>query len=148
MESIGRLSILCTDGDVVILIYRGYPIEELAVKSSLLEVAYLLSKSYQQLEDVEAMGYLPNSSQFCFAIPLVVGYLSPSSDDPDMKIMGPQQNLYENSLCRTVILSGNKLKKSTTETSTLSLHTPNSLQRQRPAFRRPRTVDSHHGRRS
>jgi citrate synthase len=38
-----RSSISYIDGDQGILRYRGYPIEELADKSSYLEVAYLLS---------------------------------------------------------------------------------------------------------
>jgi citrate synthase len=38
-----RSSISYIDGDQGILRYRGYPIEELAEKSSYLEVAYLLS---------------------------------------------------------------------------------------------------------
>jgi citrate synthase len=37
-----RSSISYIDGDQGILRYRGYPIEELAEKSSYLEVAYLL----------------------------------------------------------------------------------------------------------
>ena len=39
-----RSSICYIDGDEGILRYRGYPIEELAERSSFLEVAYLLSK--------------------------------------------------------------------------------------------------------
>ena len=39
-----RSSISFIDGDKGILRYRGYPIEELAEKSSFLEVAYLLSE--------------------------------------------------------------------------------------------------------
>ena len=38
-----RSSITYIDGDAGILEHRGYPIEELAEKSSFLEVAYLLS---------------------------------------------------------------------------------------------------------
>lgn len=37
-----RSSITYIDGDVGTLLYRGYPIEQLAAKSSFLEVAYLL----------------------------------------------------------------------------------------------------------
>src|SRR5438045_8957760 len=37
-----RSSITYIDGDEGILLYRGYPIEELAAKSDFLEVAYLL----------------------------------------------------------------------------------------------------------
>jgi citrate synthase len=39
-----RSSISYIDGDEGILRYRGYPIEELAEKSTYLEVAYLLSE--------------------------------------------------------------------------------------------------------
>lgn len=39
-----RSSICYIDGDEGILRYRGYPIEELAERSTFLEVAYLLSK--------------------------------------------------------------------------------------------------------
>lgn len=39
-----RSSICYIDGDEGILRYRGYPIEELAEKSTFVEVAYLLSK--------------------------------------------------------------------------------------------------------
>lgn len=39
-----RSSISYTDGDLGILRYRGYPIEELAESSTFVEVAYLLSK--------------------------------------------------------------------------------------------------------
>lgn len=39
-----RSTISYIDGDKGILRYRGYPIEELAEKSSFLEVAYLLSE--------------------------------------------------------------------------------------------------------
>src|SRR5713226_1406222 len=48
-----RSRITFIDGDKGILRYRGYPIEELAEKSSYLEVAYLL-----------LYGELPTKSQF------------------------------------------------------------------------------------
>src|ERR1700743_2604895 len=48
-----RSAITYIDGDKGILEYRGYPIEQLAEKSSFLEVAYLLLH-----------GELPNKSQF------------------------------------------------------------------------------------
>ena len=41
-----RSAITFIDGDKGILQYRGYPIEELAEKSSFLEVAYLLVPSH------------------------------------------------------------------------------------------------------
>jgi len=40
-----RSSISYIDGDEGILRYRGYPVEELAEKSTYTEVTYLLSKS-------------------------------------------------------------------------------------------------------
>jgi citrate synthase len=51
--AIARSSITYIDGDKGILMYRGYPIEQLAEKSSYLEVAYLLLN-----------GELPNQSEF------------------------------------------------------------------------------------
>jgi citrate synthase len=48
-----RSAITYIDGDVGILRYRGYPIEQLAEKASFLEVAYLLRK-----------GELPNQQQY------------------------------------------------------------------------------------
>ena len=48
-----RSAISWIDGDKGILRYRGYDIEELAEKSSFLEVAYLL-----------IMGHLPSPKQF------------------------------------------------------------------------------------
>ncbi|MHB1844016.1 MAG: citrate synthase [Deltaproteobacteria bacterium] len=51
--SICRSSITYIDGDQGILMYRGYPIEQLAEKATFLEVAYLLLN-----------GDLPNSAQF------------------------------------------------------------------------------------
>ena len=47
-----KSSITFIDGEAGILLYRGYPIEELASKSTYLEVAYLLLH-----------GELPNESQ-------------------------------------------------------------------------------------
>ncbi|MGE0259284.1 MAG: citrate/2-methylcitrate synthase, partial [Alphaproteobacteria bacterium] len=47
-----RSRITYIDGDEGILLYRGYPIEELAAKSDFLEVAYLLLN-----------GELPNAKQ-------------------------------------------------------------------------------------
>src|SRR6266704_448560 len=47
-----RSSITYIDGDEGVLLYRGYPIEELAAKSDFLEVAYLLLN-----------GELPNSKE-------------------------------------------------------------------------------------
>jgi citrate synthase len=50
-----RSAITCIDGDAGILEYRGYPIEQLAEKSTYLEVAYLLVHgelpTQQQLDD-------------------------------------------------------------------------------------------------
>ena len=46
-------SITFIDGDKGILLYRGYPIEQLAEESTFLEIAYLLLK-----------GELPNKQQF------------------------------------------------------------------------------------
>jgi citrate synthase len=51
--AIARSSITYIDGDKGILMYRGYPIEQLAEKSSYLEVAYLLLN-----------GELPNKTEF------------------------------------------------------------------------------------
>ncbi len=48
-----RSAITFIDGDAGVLMYRGYPIEQLAKHSSFLEVAYLLMN-----------GELPNSTQF------------------------------------------------------------------------------------
>jgi len=48
-----KSSICFIDGDAGILEYRGYPIEELAEKSTFLEVAYLL-----------IYGHLPSKSQY------------------------------------------------------------------------------------
>lgn len=44
-----RSTISYIDGDKGILRYRGYPIEELAEKSTFTEVAFLLSKYYSLL---------------------------------------------------------------------------------------------------
>ncbi len=51
--SICRSSITYIDGDKGVLMYRGYPIEQLAEKSTYLEVAYLLLN-----------GELPNAAQY------------------------------------------------------------------------------------
>ena len=48
-----RSAITYIDGDAGVLLYRGYPIEQLAEKSSFLEVAYLLMN-----------GELPNAKEF------------------------------------------------------------------------------------
>jgi citrate synthase len=48
-----KSAITYIDGDAGVLLYRGYPIEQLAEKSSFLEVAYLLMN-----------GELPNTQQF------------------------------------------------------------------------------------
>jgi len=48
-----KSAITYIDGDAGVLLYRGYPIEQLAEKSSFLEVAYLLMN-----------GELPNTTQF------------------------------------------------------------------------------------
>jgi citrate synthase len=48
-----RSAITYIDGDAGVLMYRGYPIEQLAEKSSFLEVAYLLMN-----------GELPNQQEF------------------------------------------------------------------------------------
>ena len=48
-----RSAITYIDGDTGVLLYRGYPIEQLAEKSSFLEVAYLLMN-----------GELPNAGEF------------------------------------------------------------------------------------
>ena len=47
-----RSSISYIDGDKGILRYRGYPIEELAEKSSFLEVAFLLSEWLTSFENL------------------------------------------------------------------------------------------------
>ncbi|MEO7200765.1 MAG: citrate synthase [Dokdonella sp.] len=49
-----RSAITYIDGDEGVLLYRGYPTEQLAKQSSFLEVAYLLIE-----------GELPNAQQFC-----------------------------------------------------------------------------------
>ncbi|MDR2012916.1 MAG: citrate synthase [Rhodanobacter sp.] len=48
-----RSAITFIDGDAGILLYRGYPIEQLALQSNFLEVAYLLIN-----------GHLPNKAEF------------------------------------------------------------------------------------
>ena len=48
-----KSAITYIDGDQGVLMYRGYPIEQLAEKSSFLEVAYLLLN-----------GELPNKAEF------------------------------------------------------------------------------------
>jgi citrate synthase len=48
-----RSAITYIDGDAGVLMYRGYPIEQLAKHSNFLEVAYLLMN-----------GELPNAQQF------------------------------------------------------------------------------------
>ena len=59
-----RSSITFIDGDVGILEYRGYPIEQLAEHSTFLEVSYLLLNgelpTQDQLDDVGARHHLPH----------------------------------------------------------------------------------------
>ena len=63
-----RSSVTFIDGDVGILEYRGYPIEQLAEHSSFLEVAYLLLNgelpTQAQLDDwVHDITYTPSSTR-------------------------------------------------------------------------------------
>ena len=55
-----RSAVTFIDGDLGILRYRGYPIEELAENCSFLEVAWLLLNgelpTYSQMEDVGGPG--------------------------------------------------------------------------------------------
>ena len=59
-----RSSITYIDGDVGILEYRGYPIEQLAEHSTFLEVSYLLLNgelpTQTQLDDVGAQHHVPH----------------------------------------------------------------------------------------
>jgi citrate synthase len=50
-----KSSISYIDGDQGVLRYRGYPIEELAEKSTFPEVAYLLCKSLADIYSIESL---------------------------------------------------------------------------------------------
>src|SRR5690625_6170339 len=53
-----KSSITYIDGDAGVLRYRGYPIEQLAEKSSFLEVSYLLIRSEEHTSELQSRGHL------------------------------------------------------------------------------------------
>ena len=91
-----RSAITYIDGDNGVLLYRGYPIEQLAEKSTFLETAYLIT--YGELPIFPVL----------FAIPRTVGWMAQWREmiaDPEQRIVRPRQ-IYDGEGRRDYVPSG------------------------------------------